>query len=72
MAVIIHAYTEPNLKKLVRNEEFDCTTCGLAKKVRSLDGVDEYLCRASLYDIKTLACHVPKYHFAEEDGADNG
>ena len=67
MPVITHAYVEPKLKKLTRNEIADCTTCGLAKKVRDLNGVDEYLCRAALYDIKTLACYVPKYHFAEEE-----
>ena len=63
MEVIIHAYVEPNLKKLVRNKEFDCTTCGLAKKVKGLDGEDAYLCRAALYDLKTLACHVPANRF---------
>lgn len=63
MDVIIHAYVEPNLKKLVRNKEFDCTTCGLAKRVKGIDCEEVYLCRAALYDLKTLACHVPANRF---------
>lgn len=66
---VIHAYVKPNLRKLTRNEEADCKTCAHAKKIRSIDGVAEYLCRAALYDIKTLACYVPANRYLDaEDG----
>ena len=56
--VVIHEYTEKNLKKLARNEDANCETCAFAEKARTIDGVDEYLCKAALYDIKTLSCYV--------------
>ena len=58
--VIVHKYVEPNLKKLKKNESADCTNCILAEKTPLLDGGEGYLCKAALYDIKTLACYVPK------------
>lgn len=58
--VIIHRYVEPNLKKLRPNKEADCCNCMMAEKTRLFDGGEGYLCKASLYDIKTLACFVPK------------
>lgn len=58
MAVVIHSYEEKNLKKLKRNEEADCQTCALAEKTLLVDGSEGLLCKAALYDIKTLACYV--------------
>lgn len=58
--VIVHKYVEPNLKKLKKNENADCTSCILAEKTPLLEGGEGYLCKAALYDIKTLACYVPK------------
>lgn len=58
--VIVHRYVEPNLKKLKKNKKADCINCMLAEKIPLLEGGDGYLCNASLYDIKTLACFVPK------------
>lgn len=58
--VIVHSYVEPNLKKLKKNENADCTNCILSEKTPLLDGGEGYLCKAALYDIKTLACYVPK------------
>ena len=58
--VIVHEYVEPNLKNLKKNENADCTNCILSEKTSLLDGGDGYLCKAALYDIKTLACYVPK------------
>ena len=58
--VIVHKYVEPNLKKLKKNENADCENCILSEKTHLLDGGEGYLCKASLYDIKTLACYVPK------------
>lgn len=56
--VVIHRYVEKNLRKLTENEEADCASCAFAEKTRTIDGVDAYLCKAALYDIKTLACYV--------------
>lgn len=61
--VIVHRYAEPNLKKLKVNENADCSKCMMAEKNPLLDGDEGYLCKAKLYDIKTLACFIPK-----EDG----
>lgn len=58
MATIIHKHSVKNVRKLTRNEEADCTTCDFAEKIRTVDGVDEYVCKAALYDIKTLPCYV--------------
>ena len=58
--VIVHRYEQRNLKKLKKNESADCCNCMMAEKTRLIDGEDGYLCHASLYDIKTLACFVPK------------
>lgn len=58
MATIIHKHSVKNMRKLTRNEEADCTTCEFAEKSRTVDGVDEYVCKAALYDIKTLSCYV--------------
>ena len=58
--VIVHEYVEPNLKNLKKNENADCKNCILSEKTPLLDGGDGYLCKAALYDIKTLACYVPK------------
>ena len=58
--VIVHKYVEPNLKKLKKNGNADCTNCVLSEKTPLLDGGEGYICKAALYDIKTLACYVPK------------
>ena len=58
--VIVHEYVEPNLKNLKKNENADCANCILSEKTLLLDGCEGYLCKAALYDIKTLACYVPK------------
>ena len=58
--VIVHKYVEPKLKKLKKNENADCTNCVLSEKTPLLDGGEGYICKAALYDIKTLACYVPK------------
>lgn len=58
--VIVHRYVEPNLKKLKKNKKADCSNCMLSEKTPLLDGGDGYLCKASLYDTKTLSCFVPK------------
>jgi hypothetical protein len=58
--VIVHKYVEPDLKKLKKNENADCTTCMMCEKTRVMDEENGYLCKAALYDIKTLACYVPK------------
>lgn len=57
MAIIIHQYPEQKLRKLAVNEDANCETCALAEK---MDVTDKYLCKAALYDIKTLACHVER------------
>lgn len=59
--VIVHSYAAPNLRRLKRRETAKCVTCKLSEKTRLIDGEDGYLCIASLYDIKTLACYVPDY-----------
>lgn len=56
--VVIHECVEQNLRKLAKNEEADCKNCAFAEKAGAVDGVDEYICHAALYDIKTLACYV--------------
>lgn len=61
MVKVIHKYAKKNLRKLTRNEEAYCTTCALAKKTRSIDEEDVYLCKAALYDIETLSCYVKSY-----------
>ena len=58
--VIIHRHGEPNLRRLKRNKNAECRKCVMAEKTRSFDGGEEFLCKAALYDIKTLACFVPK------------
>ena len=58
--VIVHRYEEPNLKKLKKNKNVDCCNCMMAEKTSLIDGGEGYLCHASLYDIETLACFVPK------------
>lgn len=65
-SVIIHRYEEPDLKKLTKNEDAVCCNCMMAEKTRLIEGGDGYLCKAALYDIKTLACYVPKEE--KEDG----
>ena len=57
--VIIHDFVEQNLRKLKKNKNADCCNCMLAEKVQLLDGTEAYVCNASLYDIKTLACFTP-------------
>ena len=61
MAVVIHEYALKNMRKLTRNEEADCVSC-------AVDGVDEYLCRAALYDTETLSCYVKKSGEEDQDG----
>ena len=63
--VIIHKYGEPDLKKLRVNKSAECRNCMMAEKTPLLDGGEGYLCKASLYDIKTLACFVPKEGYCE-------
>ena len=58
--VIVHEYAEPSFTKLKKNENADCTNCILSEKTPLLDGGEGYICKAALYDIKTLACYVPK------------
>ena len=58
--VIVHEYVEQNLKKLKKNENADCANCILSEKTPLLDGGEGYLCKAALYDVKTLSCYVPK------------
>lgn len=62
--VVIHNYVEPDLKNLPKNENADCSKCMFAEKHHSQSEPNEdcveYLCKAALYDIKTLACYVPK------------
>jgi hypothetical protein len=58
--VIVHKYVEPDLNNLKTNKNADCCNCLMAEKTQLLDGDEGYLCKAKLYDIKTLACFVPK------------
>ena len=59
--VVVHQYDEPNLKRLKRNKNADCGKCMMAVKTPLWeDGGEGYLCRAALYDVKTLACFVPE------------
>ena len=58
--VIVHKYAEPNLKKLATNKDANCRNCLIVEKIRLMDGDEGYLCKAALYDIKTLACFTPK------------
>ena len=39
MAVVIHAYTPKNLKKLTLNEDADCASCAFSEKCRTVDGL---------------------------------
>lgn len=59
-AVIIHKYVEQNPKRLKRDRCADCTKCAMAEKTHILGRVEGYLCKARLYDTKTLACFIPK------------
>lgn len=68
MAVVIHEYALKNMRKLTRNEEADCVSCAFSEKCRTVDGVDEYLCRAALYDTETLSCYVKKSGEEKQDG----
>lgn len=58
--VIVHAYVEPDLENLNTNENAECCNCMMAEKTQLFDGGEGYLCKAALYDIKTLSCFVPK------------
>lgn len=58
--VVVHQYVKPDLKRLERNEKADCSKCMMAERTPLLDGGEGYLCKASLYDTKTLACFVPE------------
>ena len=62
--VVIHNYVEPDLKNLQKNENADCSKCMFSEKQYSQSEPNEdcveYLCKAALYDIETLACFVPK------------
>ena len=58
--VIVHKYVEPDLKNLKANKNADCSKCMMSEKTPLLDGDEGYLCKAALYDIKTLSCFVPK------------
>ena len=58
--VIVHRYEIPNFRKLKKNENADCCNCMMSEKIKLIDGKEGYLCHASLYDIKTLACFVPR------------
>ena len=59
-AVIIHKYVEQNPKRLKKNRCAECANCAMAEKTHILGGGEGYLCKARLYDIKTLACFIPK------------
>ena len=59
--VIIHKFVEPNLKRLKKDKEADCTKCVFAKETLLIDGGKGYRCIARLYDINTLQCFVRKY-----------
>ena len=63
--VIIHEYAEQNLRHLKKCNGADCSNCAMAEKTRVLGGDEGYLCKAKLYDIKTLACFVPKLYSTE-------
>ena len=39
----------------------------MAEKTRLLDNEEGYLCKAALYDIKTLACFVEKGNVTDEN-----
>ena len=58
--VIVHKYADQNLRKLKKCEDADCTKCAFSEKTPLLDGGEGFLCKARLFDIKTLACFVPK------------
>ena len=68
--VIVHSYEPPNFskigKKAPRPDE-RCEYCMLAEKTRLVDGEDGYLCKARLYDAKTLMCFVPDYEKMKDD-----
>lgn len=57
--IIIHQYSEPDLLNLIPNKNADCCNCMMAEKTPLLEGGEGYLCKASLYNIKTLSCFVP-------------
>ena len=58
--VIVHRFVEQKVKNLKRNEYADCTKCALSERTKLMDGEEGLLCHAALYDIKTLACFIPK------------
>ena len=57
---VIHRYEKKNLRNLKKNEDADCTKCSFAEKTPDIEGGYVWLCRAALYDIKTLSCFVPR------------
>ena len=69
---VIHEYAKKSLRNLKKNEDADCTKCAFAKKVPDIEGGHTWLCRAALYDIKTLSCFVPRNTRAAVVEMDNG
>ena len=59
--IVIHDFVEKNPKELTKNEDADCASCAFSEKTRSIDGVDELLCKAALYDSEILACYAKAY-----------
>ena len=58
--VIVHRFVEQKVKNLKRNEYADCTKCALSERIKLMDGEEGLRCHAALYDVKTLACFIPK------------
>lgn len=58
--VIVHKYAELDCSHLKRNLQADCENCQLSEKTNALAGGEEYLCKAALYDVETLACFIPR------------
>lgn len=58
--VVVHRYVEQDLSDLKKNLCADCADCQMSERTNSLEGTEEYLCKAALYDTETLACFVPR------------
>lgn len=64
---IIHGYTSKNIHHLEKNYAANCETCALSESTNTLEGDKAVLCKASLWDEKTLACYIPKQNMGKDE-----
>lgn len=72
MPKVFHYAPVKQLRNLQVNEDADCGSCALANRVIVAGDEDMILCRAALYDARTLACYVPgsDFQLVRKDGVE--